>query len=176
MCYDELRGVMMRTIDIDEDVYQHLVANTQELEETGSSILRRLLGLKTPSENGSGANLESEELTDRSLELLSFVDGMPSYGNTTRKYMRLLGFLHAENPDVFERVLSIRGRIRRYFATSREEISSSGTSTHPQQIPKSDFWALTNADSYHKREILRQVLTELEYEQPAIQRAVAALR
>lgn len=165
----------MRTIEIEEDVYTHLVANTQELEEPTSSILRRLLGLKAPSENGK-QDLNDETLSEQSQRLLSFAGDRLGFGNVTRKYMRLLEFLHEENPTTFDAVLKIQGRTRRYFGRSRSEIASCGTSTHPKPISNSPYWALTNADTYHKREILRRVLNLLGYERRAVQMAAAALR
>lgn len=164
----------MRPIEIEDDVYRHLLSNATEIGESASSILRRLLDLDDSSSNGGK---KSDQLDERSRKLRDFLDsGMPAGRNATARYLEILAFLHAENQSTFDRILAIRGRKRRYFGRSRQEIAASGTSTHPKQIPSSSFWALTNADTAHKREILRQVLDVLGYQEPVASRVVRALR
>jgi negative modulator of initiation of replication len=46
----------MRRIEIDEDIYQHLCRHTQDIGESASSILRRLLNLPA----GTGSTKVSE--------------------------------------------------------------------------------------------------------------------
>lgn len=39
-------GLLMKNIEIDEELYQYIVSNTQAIGESASSILRRLLALE----------------------------------------------------------------------------------------------------------------------------------
>ena len=68
----------------------------------------------------------------------------------TDQFLKILGFVYNQDPAKFEKVLAVKGRRRRYFGHSREEIEKSGKSTHPRSIPGSGYWAMTNADTLQK--------------------------
>lgn len=96
--------------------------------------------------------------------------------NATDRFLAILAFVHAQDPSAFEKVVGVGGSKRRYFGTTREEIARSGKSTHPQRIPDSEYWAMTNADTYQKRTILRQVLRLLSYSEGDVVAATTALK
>ena len=96
--------------------------------------------------------------------------------NTTERYLAILGFAFKEKQTEFAKVLEVSGRRRKYFAGSRKEIEASGTSTHPHPIPGSHYWAMTNADTIQKREMLSKALHVLEYSSEEIQAVTAAIR
>jgi negative modulator of initiation of replication len=96
--------------------------------------------------------------------------------NTTERYLAILGFAFREKPAKFAKVLEVSGRSRKYFASSREEIEISGASTHPHPIPGSPFWAMTNADTTQKKEMLSKALQVLEYSPEEIQASTTAIR
>jgi len=65
----------MKNIEIDEELYQHIVSNTQAIGESASSILRRLLllgegehALSVAKAQKQGINSELEMLTERQAE------------------------------------------------------------------------------------------------------------
>lgn len=160
---------MARTIQIDDDIYEALRENIQDFGETESSVLRRLLGIPAPGGNGStpaGSSTEQSQAPERSQSPLQEFLASPTFRlkrNTTERFLALLSFAHQQSPSAFDRVLQISGRRRMYFARSYSEIDDSGTSTHPKQIPDTDFWAMTNADTFQKRDILRKALRVLGF-------------
>lgn len=93
----------------------------------------------------------------------------------TDKFLRILGFACREDPAKFERVLDISGRRRKYFGRSREEVEKSGTSTHPRPIPGSTYWAMTNADTRQKCDMLKGALEVLGYSAEDIRAAGKAV-
>jgi negative regulator of replication initiation len=95
--------------------------------------------------------------------------------NRTERYLAILGFAYKDKQEKFPKVLEVSGRSRKYFAASREEIASSGTSTHPHPIPGSRYWAMTNADTIQKREMLSKALQVLEYSPEEIDAAITAI-
>ncbi|MBI3210142.1 MAG: hypothetical protein HYZ37_14750 [Candidatus Solibacter usitatus] len=125
------------------------------------------------STNGAVRAIDSE-LNKSALML--FIEG-PSLRimNSTDKYLLILGFVHKEKQGEFEKVLGVTGRRRRYFGCSSEEIDGSGTSTHPRLIPNSGYWAMTNADTNQKCEMLRKVLEVFGYSPAEIKAAVSAI-
>ena len=151
----------MKTIDIDDDIYSHLLSRTAHIGETASSILRRELKLNGQSPSKNATSGPAHELTD-------FLNGPKvRFGNATDKYLAVLGEAHRQKSKEFEKIFSIRGRDRLYFARSRDEIAKSGRSTQPLQIPGTPYWAMTNSPTPQKRALLRQVLELLGFSETA---------
>jgi negative modulator of initiation of replication len=160
----------MRTIEIDEDIYVYLLSKTIQIGESASSILRRELKL-----NGQ-ARAKKAAIPTASHELGLFLrTPTMRFGNATDKFLAVLAEVHQHNPKDFERVLSIQGRGRVYFARSKEEIIRSGRSTQPRQIPGTPFWVMTNSPTPQKRAMLRKALELLGYSQPACADAAGTL-
>lgn len=154
----------MKTISIDEDVYQFLLRNTQELGESASDILRRLLNIP------SSANGEVSQSTTTAHEF-SEVFNDPKFlwlHAAVDKFLYFLGQAYSKHPSEFEKVLAIQGRGRTYFATSSKEIEDSGQSTQPRNIPGSPYWVMTNSPTPQKRQMLREVLSILGYSETGI--------
>ena len=95
--------------------------------------------------------------------------------NATEKFLHILGFAFQEDPAKFEKLLEISGRRRKYFGRSKEDIEQSGRNPHPRPIYGSGYWAMTNADTRLKRDILRRALEVLGYSPDEIRTAVQAL-
>lgn len=91
------------------------------------------------------------------------------------KMLHLLGAAHALKPGVFEKVLLIQGRERRYFARTSAEIERSGTSTQPRKIPKTEYWVMTNSPTPQKQDLLGRALRKLGFSENAVREAVAAI-
>jgi negative modulator of initiation of replication len=166
----------MRTIEVEEDVYKHILQNTEEIGEPASSILRRLLGL--PSASRSLATPNGTVKGDPNRELSDFVQSLRFLAarTATNRFLQILGFAFKQEPDSFEKILAFpTGRTRVYFARSKEEIERSGKSTHPKRIPGAPFWALTNTDTPQKRDILSTTLKTLGYDPSVVNEAVQTI-
>lgn len=163
--------VIMRQIEIDDDIYDHLVRNTRELGETASEILRRLLSIDSQQPR-LAAKVQATEhelskvLRDRQFERLNSV---------VDRFLFILGHVYSDHKSEFDRVLDIRGRDRAYFAKRREDIERSGKSTQPKSIPNTQFWVMTNSPTPQKQEMLDEVLTLFSYSKAAIRDAKASL-
>lgn len=155
---------MSRTIELDDDVYQFLQRNVRDFGETVSAVVRRLHRLPEPK-NGLGAARQSSRPAGTRQSPLTRLLTSRSFSrrSATDKFLQILSIVHKDDPTKFTRVLEISGRRRKYFGRSREEIEKSGKSTHPQLIPASRYWAMTNADTRQKCDLLRRVLEDLGY-------------
>ena len=171
MCLHE-RGLVMRTIDIDDDLYVHIVQNTQEIGESASIILRRLLGLSktsvppNPAKSGTAHELATALADSKFLVQGAAVD----------KFLYILGVAFIQKRNEFERILAIQGRGRKYFAKSKGEVEMSGTSTQPRNIPGTPYWVMTNSPTRQKKDMLRDALTLLGYSDAAIGAATSTIR
>jgi len=189
----------MKNIEIDEELYQHIVSNTQFIGESASSILRRLLSL-TLAENtvddtevsvsdDNESAVESETLQveeERKNEEAAVeeavvieekveppsIDNVLNYINKEElamqrgavgRFLLILAALYRVHSENFSVVSEIRGRDRLYFAKSKDELSASGSSTKPLQIPDSPFWVMTNSNTTRKKMMLTKASLTLGY-------------
>ena len=152
----------MKTIQIDDDIYAFLLSQAQEIGESASSILRRALPIDSPSAV-TGKN--GGQQTDWECALADFLmsSDFRRLRNVTDRYLAILAELHRRHDSAFEQIEEVAGRKRRYFGKSPEEIEASGRSLEPRKIPGSGYWAMTNASTDYKREILADVLQRFGY-------------
>ena len=61
----------MKNIEIDEELYQYIAANTQFIGESASAILRRLLALSAPNNSHASAAIDTATLTPTQKEPVS---------------------------------------------------------------------------------------------------------
>ena len=170
----------MPLLEIDEDVYQYLLSRAVRIGESGSAILRRELGLLEPNgsgpKGGQGAVGNGSKPSEvKAVEEFLVDPRFRGQRVVTKKYLRLLGLLAELHADEFDRVLDIRGRQRLYFGRSQQEIARSGKSLHPRKIPGTEIWAMTNADTAHKQDIMAEALKVLGYPTDTIQQVRRAL-
>lgn len=166
----------MRTVELDEDVYQHIARNTAEIGESASSILRRLLGL---GGKASATAAPSVQAAPQPRHELADLLALPMFSTSTTAVSRMMKILHEvhkqKGPEEFSKVLAIQGRNRSYFAKSKEEILRSGRSTQPREVFKTGFWVMTNSPTQQKREMVRDVLKLLGYSSEAVKAGAAAI-
>lgn len=162
----------MKNIEIDDDLYMFIASRTQSIGESASSILRRELGLGVATVQFE----EKREGVTATHELTEFLDGpLMRYGNAKDKYLKILGEAYRLKPDQFASLLSMRGRHRVYFADDKAAIEANGSTTHPEKIPGTPFWALTNESTLRKKRLLSMALARLDFSDGAKKAARNAL-
>lgn len=154
----------MKTVLIDDDLYSYLVSQTQNIGESATSILRRLLGLQAAQ---GGTQKTRTEL----VETFDFLQHWEQFRhlNKAKKFLHILAWAYAKHPEEFEKVLSIEGNRRKYFARDQKTLLDSGRSTNPRPIPNSPFWVITNNSTTKKAEILSDVMRLLGYQADQVQ-------
>lgn len=168
----------MKTIEVEDDLYQYIASQTQHIGEGASDILRRLLFQQAqkqpvaPPTIQLNAPVEAEPATDTAS---SYADERPATAQlidqsilvqqkgVVGKFLYILQRLHETQPKRFYEVLAIRGPSRIYFAMSKEALIAAGSSTNPKQIPESPYWVVTNNTTDKKREMVTSVCQKLGY-------------
>lgn len=93
------------------------------------------------------------------------------------RYVRLSRHLYELDPDGFaEAAPSVKGRKRKYFATTEKEIVDSGTSTKPVQICPGGWWADLNNSTDNKRANLKELMQAMGYSKADYDLACKAIR
>ncbi|MDY3562087.1 hypothetical protein R5W23_003533 [Gemmata sp. JC673] len=160
----------MHKIDIDDEVYEHLLRATKRLGESANDVLRRELKI--------GKASVTTRQSQRDEEMLRYINSSQfrAIKTATKKYLAILIRACDKNEKGVAQLLELPGgRERVYFARKRSEIENTGKSTHPEQIPTGDIWVLTNMATDQKRSKLTDALGALGYGSDAITQACAAL-
>ncbi len=166
----------MKTIEIDDDLYQFIAGQTQRIGESASDILRRLLP-GAPLKAGvtaSAAAVSAEPAAAAQAEpVISTKAGnifdlvtpqdLQTEQNIVGRFLYLLSVLARVHKKDFAKVLEIKGRNRLYFGTSAEALNEAGSSTNPKQIPNTNFWVITNSNTTRKKMMLTETAIKLGY-------------
>lgn len=175
----------MKNIEIDEELYQYIASNTQFIGESASSILRRLLSIDTeqtapkeavdelvankveqvPSEPEQQVQHEVEPQEKESVFNYINKEELAMQRGAVGRFLLILAALYRVHQHSFSVVSEIRGRDRLYFARSESELTASGSSTKPRQIPDSPFWVITNSNTTRKKMMLTEAAISLGYDE-----------
>lgn len=154
---------MARKIEIEEDVYQYLASQTQEIGESASSILRRLLGLSATQPEPEAPPAQSTPIA--SGHEFSALIGTVGFrqANGVSRFLAILEEAFRQRPNQVEAVFQVQGKKRLYFGRSAREIEASGSSTAPKRVGQSSVWVTTNTSSSLKGEILDRTLRAMGF-------------
>jgi len=173
----------MKNIEIDEEIYQCIVSNTQFIGESASSILRRLLSIEAETQPSTSPKepvvtktvsqepvpvtkpVEVTVAKDINETVFNYVnkEELAMQRGAVGRFLLILAALYRGHTTQFSEVLEISGRDRLYFAKSEKELAESGSSTKPRQIPDSPFWVMTNSNTTRKKMMLTKVANALGY-------------
>jgi negative modulator of initiation of replication len=170
----------MKTIEIDEDLYHYIASQTQQIGESASDILRRLLlpqGVivtQEPFASNKGTSAtqidtgskphDSVANHQKVFDILSKQD-LQAEQSVVGRFLIILSALARAHKSKFSLVAEIKGRNRLYFARKQADLLEAGSSTNPKQIPNSDFWVITNSNTTRKKMMLTEAALKLGYSQ-----------
>ncbi|CAM3803474.1 replication initiation negative regulator SeqA [Rheinheimera salexigens] len=174
----------MKTIEIDEELYQYIAGQTQQIGESASDILRRLLlGDATISDaNVSTDTNATSQAADSTAEQAAKVAAhvsvfdlinrqeLQTESSVVGRFLFILSVLARAHKKQFSAVLEIKGRNRLYFGRSHDELSEAGSSTNPKQIPNTEFWVMTNSNTTRKKMMLTEAALKLGYTEAEAER------
>ncbi|MBU1621521.1 MAG: replication initiation negative regulator SeqA [Gammaproteobacteria bacterium] len=183
----------MKTIEIDDDLYQFIASQTQQIGESASDILRRLLidslteaqapavpaakkVAKAAVEVAPEAVVEKATVSTVSVEkkgsVFDFISpqDLSAEQSVVGRFLFILSALSRAHRGDFAQVLEIKGRNRLYFGQSEASLLEAGSSTNPKPIPNTDFWVITNSNTTRKKMMLTEVASKLGYSSVEVER------
>lgn len=191
---------LMKSIEIDDNLYAFIASQTKHIGESASDILHRLLlgdkpiptvetvtpvfekqqpkPVEVSKAAGSSEDKQAEsEIAQESVkervsskvapkgDLFAALDekGINEENSRVENFLLILSALHQLHRDNFDSILSVKGRNRIYFSTSKDALLEAGSSTNPKQIPTTEYWVVTNNNTAKKVSMLSQVMLTLGY-------------
>ncbi|MFD2256773.1 hypothetical protein ACFSSA_08810 [Luteolibacter algae] len=158
----------MKTIEIDDEVYEVLLGKVRDFGDTPNLVLRREFSL-----NGAGkvsAPTQESPLQDF-LSLTEFRFAKGAVG----RFLAILSWLYKQDANAFSVVEDVRGRGRIYFSKSVQELEGSGRSVNPKKIPGTPYWVITTTPTDLKQQMLGEVMKALGCDLASIQLAKKAI-
>lgn len=163
----------MKTIEIDDELYQYIAGQTQKIGESASDILRRLLlgnaSAAVPVVAESAPVVAEVAANSNIFDLINKQD-LQAESSVVGRFLFILSTLARAHKKQFNNVLDIKGRNRLYFGRSAEELSEAGSSTNPKQIPNTEFWVITNSNTTRKKMMLTETAIKLGYSEQDAER------
>ncbi len=165
----------MPTIDVSEETLEALRARVKDFGESPESVIRRLLG-PAGGETGKQQTAVADQL-EVAPELKELTgSGHFQHLNGRDRYFALLKVLHDTKSELFAtKVPGLKFGKRIQIARTFKEIDESGKSTFPEQIPETNFWALTNLSNRSKRDTILAVMQRLDYPEKDIRFALQTI-
>ena len=165
----------MKIIEVDEELYQHIAAQTQSIGESASDILRRLLNLPThaassvdffesvtSAETPKSAVHSEPVLTEKTTEVSQPKVEPIEPPKAVVRFLSILRTLYRTNPESFAQATeSLQGRTRVYFARDEGTLLVAGNHTKPKQIPDTPYWVITNTNSGRKMLMLEGAMQSM---------------
>lgn len=174
----------MKTIEVDDALYQYIASQTLHIGESASAILRRLLDLSVEVESVTATAPATEDesvapeagatdqvtlptLRDTPDALLALMenDGLNQMDSSIERLIHVLGVLYQIDAEGFQRAADIRGRKRSYFALTEEALLATGKTTKPKPVTGTPFWIVSNTNTGRKRNILAQLMHSMGFDE-----------
>jgi negative modulator of initiation of replication len=163
----------MRTVDIDDDVFQALEVVSNFNKIPLSQLLREIVMERIQPKPGAASirNATMQQPPQR-VQLSPHDKAVRDYVQSPNflasrsvmdQFLNILSFLHSENVSSFAILESMEGRKRKYIAKNEQELENSGASVNAKKIPNTSYWAVTNNSTESKKLLLKQALTLLGY-------------
>ena len=154
----------MKTIEIDDEVYEALLGRVRDFGDTPNLVLRRELNIH-------GSEMISPVVQASPLQVFLNSTEFRFAKGAVGRFLAILSWIYKNDADSFSVVEDIRGRGRIYFSKSVDELEKSGRSVNPKKIPGSPYWVITTTPTNLKQDMLDQVMKVLGFELATIQLA-----
>ena len=171
----------MKSIQIEDDLYHFIASQTHDIGESASDILRRLVMpdalLKAAQDRRideadtvyvlptEGSKTQSEITVCQASAVFNELEGqqLQAIPKMVERWLLVLSIIHKHNAQQFSKVLGMSGRNRTYFATDKDTLLATGSSTNPKNVPGSDYWVITNNNTVKKINMLKEVAEQVGF-------------
>lgn len=179
----------MKSIQIEDDLYHYIASQTQDIGESASDILRRLvmpesLNRESASNNQKVTTVNSTQAvaTDaqgveqdcQASAVFNELNGQQLHAipKIVERWLLVLSVIHKHNSQQFAKVLGMSGRNRTYFATNKDTLLETGSSTNPKNVPGSEYWVITNNNTVKKINMLKDVAEQVGFNPTEIEQLI----
>lgn len=159
----------MKTIEIDDELYQYIASQTLHIGESASSILRRLLAIKSKDNKMNLAHTAQSKNAATSLVTLLKSENFLAEKKLVNRFLIILSTLYLLDKSMFSvAATSLHGSKRRYLAKDEATLLRSGKNTKPKSIPNTPYMVVTNSNTARKIFIMESLMRNMEISEEII--------
>ena len=164
----------MKTIEVDDELYQYIASQTRHIGESASDILRRMLKISAASQptpvtkdvvsqpsvvaQVKPAVMPAKDKVRAMRELL-LSDEYAEQKKAVNRFMLVLSTLYSLDNNAFaEATESLHGRTRVYFAGDEQTLLQNGNQTKPKHVPGTPYWVITNTNTGRKCSMIEHIM------------------
>ncbi|MBZ0058908.1 replication initiation negative regulator SeqA [Leclercia adecarboxylata] len=168
----------MKTIEVDDELYQYIASQTRHIGESASDILRRMLKIAAASQPAAPAIKETRQpvavaqekplspVKDkvRAMRELLLSDEYAEQKKAVNRFMLVLTTLYSLDNNAFaDATESLHGRTRVYFAGDEQTLLQNGNQTKPKHLPGTPYWVITNTNTGRKRSMIEHIMQSMQF-------------
>ena len=168
----------MKTIEVDDELYQYIASQTRHIGESASDILRRMLKIAAVSQSAAPAIKETRQpaavaqekplspVKDkvRAMRELLLSDEYAEQKKAVNRFMLVLTTLYSLDNNAFaDATESLHGRTRVYFAADEQTLLQNGNQTKPKHLPGTPYWVITNTNTGRKRSMIEHIMQSMQF-------------
>lgn len=168
----------MKTIEVDDELYQYIASQTRHIGESASDILRRMLKMAAASQSAAPPPKETRQpvavaqekpLTQvkdkvRAMRELLLSDEYAEQKKAVNRFMLVLTTLYSLDNNAFaDATESLHGRTRVYFAGDEQTLLQNGNQTKPKHLPGTPYWVITNTNTGRKRSMIEHIMQSMQF-------------
>ena len=170
--------IKMKTIEVDDELYQYIASQTRHIGESASDILRRMLKIAAASQSAAPAIKETRQpaavvqekplspVKDkvRAMRELLLSDEYAEQKKAVNRFMLVLTTLYSLDNNAFaDATESLHGRTRVYFAADEQTLLQNGNQTKPKHLPGTPYWVITNTNTGRKRSMIEHIMQSMQF-------------
>lgn len=178
----------MKTIEVDDELYQYIASHTRHIGESASDILRRMLKISAATQPVTPSVKEAPQPTVaaapaspvkdkvRAMRELLLSDEYAEQRKAVNRFMLVLTTLYSLDNHAFaEATESLHGRTRVYFAGDEQTLLQSGNQTKPKHVPGTPYWVITNTNTGRKCSMIEHIMQSMQFPAELIEKVCGTI-
>ena len=180
----------MKTIEVDDELYQYIASQTRHIGESASDILRRMLKFSAASQPVTPVVKEVRAVQPvveakpvnpvkdkvRAMRELLLSDEYAEQKKAVNRFMLVLSTLYSLDQNAFaEATESLHGRTRVYFAADEQTLLKNGNQTKPKHVPGTPYWVITNTNTGRKCSMVEHIMQSMQFPAELIEKVCGTI-
>lgn len=182
----------MKTIEVDDELYQYIASQTRHIGESASDILRRMLKISAAAQPATSAPKEAAPQPSvtalakpiatpvkdkvRAVRELLLSDEYAEQKKAVNRFMLVLSTLYSlDNKAFAEATESLHGRTRVYFAGDEQTLLQNGNQTKPKHVPGTPYWVITNTNTGRKCSMIEHIMQSMQFPAELIEKVCGTI-
>ena len=180
----------MKTIEVDDELYQYIASQTRHIGESASDILRRMLKFSAASQPVTPVVKEVRAVQPvveakpvnpvkdkvRAMRELLLSDEYAEQKKAVNRFMLVLSTLYSlDNKAFAEATESLHGRTRVYFAGDEQTLLQNGNQTKPKHVPGTPYWVITNTNTGRKCSMVEHIMQSMQFPAELIEKVCGTI-